>query len=664
MEKLKKISTHIAGLDDLFYNGISLDDEKDNNPGLIIALRGKAGTLKMQFAIQLMCGLTKSILEREEKSLQQESLLFSINKDERNLQRICDDFQIANLLHIIEEDESTDDGKLNNALLNFFKVADNINLVEMIRNRAIYYNARTHSLHIRRRDPKDSEENRLGEPIILKNELIEDNIPIKNELINVNIPNIKESNAHSPITEFLKIQNHIADIKNLIPCIVIHGFSQFSAEELNRLQLFHLESQLREKARVSILVFDEKGFGNDINPDIVIDMRQNEYPESKHSYFELKISESAYQVAALGWHQYKMYDYGIEVFPSVHKVVHRRSYMSTIVSDVQDDILHPSFYEYLHRPEYGNKSQDNGKKELKKCLNDYEKFRSQGTFKEIAGKHEGEKCEFVFFDRPVKDERPQNDECIYYRRRKITALVGNPNSFKRMFSYARMFDSCYRDEDTLIILFDRNEFDMRQRIVSLSKKIGCNNKDCHKHIHFWGVRMGCISPSELLFFINKLLYDEYDYKNKKIRNIIVDDLQKIDYSFPLLKNEPLFLSALVTLCKDKNVGLQILCDKRASLATQLCALSDEILCFQREKEDENKVTVYVPQSPEFSGICEIYEYCFQDMDSLFICRQQEQQEQQRKITINPDSVITNRKIGSMKDYWRKSITIRQPNEKD
>ena len=79
--------------------------------------------------------------------------------------------------------------------------------------------------------------------------------------------------------------------------------------------------------------------------------------------------------------------------------------------------------------------------------------------------------------------------------------------------------------------------------------------------------MGCISTDELLYYLNEQLNICFDKNaDKKIGRIIIDDLQKIDYSFPLLKDNDLFLSAIKNYCQKKSLDLVILCDKHAGLA--------------------------------------------------------------------------------------------------
>ena len=118
-------------------------------------------------------------------------------------------------------------------------------------------------------------------------------------------------------------------------------------------------------------------------------------------------------------------------------------------------------------------------------------------------------------------------------------------------------------------------------------------------MHSFNINMGCISTDELLHYLNEQL--DICFKkggNKKIGRIIIDDLQKIDYSFPLLKGNDLFLSAIKNYCQKKSIDLIILCDKSAGLARCLRSLADNVICMQQDEAGKT-LSIYVEK---FSGV--------------------------------------------------------------
>ena len=61
--------------------------------------------------------------------------------------------------------------------------------------------------------------------------------------------------------------------------------------------------------------------------------------------------------------------------------------------------------------------------------------------------------------------------------------------------------------------------------------------------------MGCISSDELLYYLEEQLEIYFDEKGSRIKRIIFDDLQKVDFCFPLLKDNGLFFADLKSFCQ-------------------------------------------------------------------------------------------------------------------
>lgn len=64
------------------------------------------------------------------------------------------------------------------------------------------------------------------------------------------------------------------------------------------------------------------------------------------------------------------------------------------------------------------------------------------------------------------------------------------------------------------------------------------------------INIGCITPDEFIYYLKQQIDIKYK-EGKKIRRIVFDDLQVIDFCSPLLKNSSLFLSALMTVCREE-----------------------------------------------------------------------------------------------------------------
>lgn len=534
------------------------------------------------------------------------------------------------------------------------------------------------------------------------------------------------------------------------PCIVIDGFAQLHTDELKRLYFPHIEKVLRRLSMVSILVFDERANNISCNADIVIDMRKKEYLEEDYVFTELQISKSVFQPAALGWHKYKVRNCGVEVYPSIHRLLQRRNYMSQILTHTHSDILNESYgrfmktelmryrnvadpdlsYERYHIEKY-----DREMDLLKEMYRKRKEAHLRLTRNEIPTGYAREILETVLLGGTAKLSLPE--ECCHlddkrmhavglssrWREYKsVTALIGNPNSFKRFLAIASTFKAARQKDHTLILLFDKEEDEMRRQLIcpgfhtddttvfpcmelpTLEEQqeerleadcqntidynrrcsicsYRCKLKDCchscYKYIHFLNVRMGCISADELFSVLKQQIDVTYmdGVKKKKVHRIVIDDLQKIDYSFPFLKDERLFLTALVTLCRENNVELQILCDKKAGLTKELCSLADNVICIQRDEEDYNQITLFVERFAEHISPSEIMQYKISNVSELFICKKDillnadfskldndKSKCPDKSEKTEADDTITRAKvkygrIGSMKKYWRKRYDV-------
>lgn len=790
---------------DLNHSGAPGNDKTEKNKGLVIAIRGVKGTHKLTLATQIMQGLTKEIYklyghdmfvlnnkpvdkDDKENNGQQDNpiqenipCLFSLNKDKDNLRDMYLDLLLSKEInYVIKEnisnsdevwqentlashlfDLSKDYKQLNKTSCKYVPDDYRENADKYICDRTFYYSSRTNALHFRREEEGDDDENILFNR---KSDSLADYCEqkktwppvmnkIKEDFFNVafnEFPKENNSNGFYVETAFIKLQqilSSLAESQTLMPCIVIDGFAQFQDEDLKRVPIEHLINVLRLKSLFSIMIFDERGKEISCNADIIIDMRQGYDEDSHYSFYELQITKSVYQTAALGWHQYKERLYGIEVFPSVHRLMQRRNYLSFMLPNAHQSILNESYEEYLRsvKKDLGNP-----------CYYGYEKYqeekirRKRWMLQEMYARQITNLYGEQFMSRK-SPKKPfiqlleeafleENPECAcnwltaqrWKTHEDITALIGNPNSFKRLLTNAGTFNACRKGEHTLVILFDKEEEDVcRQTICpgfryeglhwitrdekSMATKGGtwmpcfpkpdngnmdeeteekdgrkknekedieqnfymmpcddsCPTKNicmlnrecskCYENIHFFGVRMGCITADELFAVMKDLLETPFP-DGKRFKRVVIDDLQKVDFSFPLLKNNQLFLSALITLFRQHNVKAQILCDKRASLTQPLCSVADNVVCMCREEKDVDKVTIYIEKNSEHTRPSEIHKYTIDNIQRLFICNPKD-----KSIILNykldendkdmDRAFIEYERIGSMKEYWRTKFSI-------
>lgn len=805
---VQKLATDIIGLDELFYGGIQLlpfekeqikeRDSRDSDSisqrpsiakansgsdGIIIVLTGARGINKMQFAMQMLQGLTNSIysLDKETRNESIAPIFYSLNKTKDNLQDVYLDLLISKQIRkIIKNNLSTSSDSwkgqqfgrcifdLDNQIMPFGRGNDVKDFIDKyISERTVTYNSRTNSLHYVRSNSNLGDSNNLlfhrwsndvnyycanGKDRLKY--LPDDDLgkSIRNDFFPVLFnPHEAEGVGHFDYAkrQMHKYQDVIINLEerhrenqnkiNFVPCIVIDGFSMLSDLDLSTISISHLEKTLRETSKVSVLILDERAKNLSHNADIVIEMRKSEDLANSYTYHELQITKSVFQEAVLGWHQYKRREYGIEVFPSIHRLLQRRNYMSYLFANAHQGVLKESFEDFLHtpnKPEGDHELYDvyeRGKEEreievLKRMARNIEISKQKQNFPQCYHEYKlqslligrlGElscKCKTTKqggndgenkFVKYIQDSFLNN--CY---RKEITTFIGNPNTFKRFIANAAIFNAAKCGEHTLIILFDQEEYDMRSRIVCPDlktaacignkysmcsscheEKDSCGVLRCHKcydKIHFLGVRMGCIPTDELFHIIKQQLEMPFS-DGKKISHIVVDDLQKIDYSFPLLHKDSLFLSALISLCRENNVSMQILCDKRETLTGTLCSLSDNVICVKREEHEPDSVTLYIEKDANAVQPSEIYKYKISNVLRLFKCTGnhmvincndiKEMDSMQNGLRGTTEGDVCNdvgaeqatvdvnqarvqfKQIGSVKGFWRNKIDVVYENKK-
>ncbi len=220
----------------------------------------------------------------------------------------------------------------------------------------------------------------------------------------------------------------------------------------------------------------------------------------------------------------------------------------------------------------------------------------------------------------------------------------------------------------LFVLFGKEEIDLRKQMLcpALRNKIDCISKvkehatelekcsNCCRNIHFLGIRSGCITAEEFFSTLQEQIsiYCDVDSTYKvelKRLHVIIDDFQRIDFCFPFIKESSLFTCALMEICRSHNVDLTILCDKSSERRKEVCALSDNVLCVERDSENVSECRLYIERMIENPCPSSIIRYDISDIYHLFKC--------DNCIKLNDIAKISYSFIGSMKEYWRQTRNV-------
>lgn len=794
---MKKLNTHIKGLDALLQGGIQVDsltlNKSNENDSLVIVIRGERGTHKHLLAMQLMHGLAMSINERLSQRFgprieKGNTCYYSISKPIQRLNDMYIDLLITRWIDAMtyaikrrqnDINEGTETRTFisnrendRHAALSFWfktdvtdpdypsqrhsrKFIDNHydeDVPEMLADNIVNYNSRTNSIHYRRLLQGDSDQSLLymrrhdliGEYVSdyskttsdLRNyREVSEKYCFDSEFINVDFAygegdnsqdNVIERNSKEAGIRFFKIlqalEKSLEDLENrkcptcgqsttdtieqaspfAHEVVVIDGFSHIDTKTLKGLPYNHLQETLRKIARISILVFDDRK-DVECDGDIVIDLRKGYDEKEEYTFFELQIVKSIFQTTALGWHQYKRREEGIVVFPSIHFLLTKRHYIANRVHNIGKSVLQDTYEQFME-----SKIHTDGaigellymdETQLKNYFNEfyYEDFYENSITqpfellnkiiacqKGLSYKTNGNQAppieekilEISLLGFPTPDIQYKDLPAGWCDHYPSTAIVGNPNSYKRKLVLSHAFHWAKRKEHVLFVLFDKNEADLRKQMIcpAITNKVhlGCklekktNKLDtclrCYKYIHSLKVRSGCITPEE--FFSTLLeqisIYCDEDPAHgleRRRLHIIIDDFQRIDFCFPFIRSSSLFTDALINICHEHNVELTILCDKSGERAREVCTLADNVLCIERNENDINNIAIYVERTSQPPFPSAILKYNVHDVENMFCCSNNLNIQFKEKEKDDVKIIIDHKVIGSMKEYWRQTENI-------
>lgn len=626
MGNAKKLRTQIKGLDDIFYGGINVDDSQQE--GTLVAIFGSKGVNKIQLAIQMVQGITESFLKESGNKNCGNSLFYSINKRTDEMQSILTNIMVyRDISDKVQSYRLNDETKpLFEVLKKYFDIqkiqgslyadlADS-NLGEILSflsDGSVYYNERTSSLNIQQVEENDSVKNQIFR-LNKENLQLEDNHVVfhgKDNLGDADRNRTKSMIAPQYLSSINAVLGRLGERYNngnclKVPCIAIDGFSQLSEEELKRVPLAYIEGLLRRMSHVSILVFDDKCKAIGSNADIVIDMtRRDVLDKASFSYSELQVSKCLPQLYAPGRHQYKLTHIGIEVYPNTERVLNRKNFDNRLYCDVNRSMFMPSYRDYFQYLQQqcknysnteGTSLQENGNSGLK-TWRAFKAARDKYLVNLVDSRHTSN---IDTFSSLLDNILFRNDveECAMFEDANptniITTLVGKgyEDTTYSYFANAIVFNKACRKQETLYVVFAKDGDQVRANVsCPCLRQRGCCDIciDCHKRLHLYTVRMGDISAAELLYRLDEVLnYYNTDNSKHKISQIVVDEIQTaVEFSFPSLFEDRLFLPALIRLFRRHRIPTLIVCQKDKKYASELCSFADNVIMLDRHNSSDD-----------------------------------------------------------------------------
>lgn len=665
----QKLKTGIDGLDSLLYGGIYL---KCPNPhkvkeSLRIAIYGDRGTSRALLAMQLMCGITKSVKEMSFKTIVQNKnidlkilspLFYSDNKNIEGLSDMMLDLSISQTVsEIIKNNaEGRKDWIGNVFCQTVFNIDRTISsplkyeeLDRYIGEEMLVYNIHTNALHFATPANQYYRKPRKDEPVFMRKEMPIKEYAEKMYSACINSGNIEMSSNYFNVNLYTETTNeNIADLleyhniseNEVLSCVVV--------DRIKKNKGIGMINNLIEKSLVSIFIFDEEP-DKKSSYDLIIELRRYENEDVHYVFNQLCIKKSNMQDTAIGWHIYKKRDYGIEVYPSPHVILQKRRHMPKGLLLSQRGMLSGTYQLYLEG------------------LPDRHNIDTFHDFDNRVYKRQFEKDKLSSYYKQFNIERRR--ECPIDILSKIlmlgknnsvrgeaTAIIGLPNAYKRFITHGSTFSACCNGTHTLNILLDKEYDIMLRRMICPAYVCKVNRNDesksaevcinCYDHIHFSNIRMGCISSDEFFYYLIKQIKISRE-SNKNISRIVVDDLQKIEFCFPMLHSDTLFLTTLISICKDYKVDLFMLCDKTSSLVPALRAQADNVICTQ--KTDADKFDIYIERYAGYCTPSRMWKCKVNKASEMFSC---DIINSERHLYLD-ERYIENEKIYSVNEYWTK-----------
>lgn len=671
----EKLSTHIEGLDKILFGGVQLQNPEMESEGisgsrpLRIIICGELGTSKSLLGIQLLHGLTKSLYALKDGANEGEWSLYTPiiaikEKTEKNVSDMLLDMLISKSCNQIVEDNIVNPDKWKNGSC-FSSAIFNVNINDNHEDKEIYsyrhspmyhnldryiaegkivYNNRTNALHLL----YDSKLTNDVEKSLIAKRLYDD---IAKYAQNIQTGDKNLNREFFPISFYSEGNTFLhtyfqTNGEDKIPCLLIFDKNSDAFVKFNH------------RALVIIQIMDEDILQS-YDADLIIRLRNHTYKVNDYQCTQLSVIKSVMQTTARGWHQYKKQDYGFEVYPSTHLLLQRRRHMAKELLRTRFSILSETYAQYVYNASKYNTADLNGDGIF--MLQDYEakaEAREEEKWRDLVHSIGREECASSIL-REILIGKNSTNTYTEGHEGIVTAIIGEANTYKRFLTLGGTFSASCRGEHTLKILLDKEGDIMFRRIICPAMKFirrdnnDClslydNCKKCYGHIHFKEIRMGCISPDELFYYILKQIRLSRESKNSRqpheIKRIIIDDLMKLDFCFPILRNDSLFLTTLISICKEEGIDLFILCDKSAELAYELRFQADNVICTERTSKD---ILLYIEKYSGYNDPSRIFGCRIANIEELFYC---DRNKESSGLFLN-DKQISGLSISTMSDYW-------------
>ena len=438
-----------------------------------------------------------------------------------------------------------------------------------IKSGYIYYNERTHGIHLRHQTGAED----TGEMLLCKVY-----IPKESRVAIIGRDELNGNNRMTDgLTSFLNMLRILdyylpdKDMKKKVDFIMIDGLSCLTHEEIAQCSFNALSDKLRKTCMVGVVTADNKAPTS--YTDIVIDMAIKEGVNPDQLCNLLRISKCLYQRNAYGWHSYKMRVAGIEVIPSLRFQTITRFLMDDAVADA---LLPINVDPY---PYWLNGSSLYEDKDIEKAI-----------------------CDYAGVDIDDKDKISQID--YHNSMGALRGVLHYDNELAIRMIVEELKKEEYKEHGFLFIDLNLNRTEFKKKNYDMIKQI--RQKDKEK-IHLFTFQPGYLHADEFLWTIDQQVqaisktinkYDRPDTQYDQI-HLIIGDLNYLSFAYPCLNKEGLVLPAIASYTKKhhmtnyvyatvRRVSNEKLLDKETEIIRQMNVVvgSDNLINCLSELNDD------------------------------------------------------------------------------
>jgi len=370
--------------------------------------------------------------------------------------------------------------------------------------------------------------------------------------------------------------------KKRLRFMAIDGLNLLGPKEQEVAEIERLVRIMRSECRVGVLVHESGGecySSLDYQCDTVIELRGQTQEFARVHYFltDLAILKSRFQQSALGWHQYKTHDDGLIVFPSVHFLLHKHKSLADRLEDSKSPITEVEDVSPRHAVARRDKS-----------------FITQLLGRDQDGRHNLKAGSCTVLLGPRRCLKTQ----ITFDFLRAGSILASPEP--------GLLASLIDNQGTIVgqrsCLCER---DCKGRMAEGNGPGDCDNTPCYQHVHLLHFPPGCITANEFFSCLEERLRFQ-EAQGKAFRRFVFWDLAQLEYRFPLLYRDPMFLPGLMDYLKysrssekrgrERQITSLFMGASNTEIARSASAMADNVLfCWQDERLSDRKrgIAVYV-----------------------------------------------------------------------